>query len=261
MAEPKKNTAFTFHVPFFLAGALVATPTLAVGDIKVSTDESAFTNIGTLPTADAGGAPVVLTTGEMNGDRIQIQFIDQTSPKAWDDFMVVINTTTATQADISAQLPAALTAGGRIKSSVEAWRDTQPNTLISGRVDANAQVVGVDALDAAALKTDAGTEIAAAVVDLPISGHTTSGTVGEKINGASAPSAATVAAAVVDLPISGHTTAGTVGEKINSAGAAGDPWGTALPGAYSEGTAGKWLGKVPQGSKQGQFPDGTAPIP
>lgn len=35
---------------------------------------------------------------------------------------------------------------------------------------------------------------------------------------------------------------GTMGEKLNDAGAAGDPWNTALPGAYPDGSAGKILG-------------------
>ena len=40
----------------------------------------------------------------------------------------------------------------------------------------------------------------------------------------------------------GHTTADTAGKKLNDAGAAGDPWSTALPGAYGAGTAGKIVG-------------------
>lgn len=38
-------------------------------------------------------------------------------------------------------------------------------------------------------------------------------------------------------------TAGTMGEKLNSASSAGDPWGTALPGIYADGTAGKIVGE------------------
>lgn len=39
-----------------------------------------------------------------------------------------------------------------------------------------------------------------------------------------------------------HLTAGTTGNSLNSAASAGDPWGTALPGAYGAGTAGKIIG-------------------
>jgi hypothetical protein len=45
-----------------------------------------------------------------------------------------------------------------------------------------------------------------------------------------------------DEAIAGHLTGGTTGAALNGAGAAGDPWGTALPGAYAAGTAGKIIG-------------------
>lgn len=48
--------------------------------------------------------------------------------------------------------------------------------------------------------------------------------------------------AVWDELTSGHTTAGTTGKALTDAGSAGDPWGTALPGAYGAGTAGKIVG-------------------
>jgi hypothetical protein len=56
------------------------------------------------------------------------------------------------------------------------------------------------------------------------------------------PTAAENADAAWDEAIAGHLTAGSTGEKLNAAGAAGDPWGTALPGAYGAGTAGKIIG-------------------
>ena len=56
------------------------------------------------------------------------------------------------------------------------------------------------------------------------------------------PSAATIADAVWDEATSGHATAGTTGAALIAAGSAGDPWATALPGAYSAGTAGNIIG-------------------
>lgn len=56
------------------------------------------------------------------------------------------------------------------------------------------------------------------------------------------PTAAAVADAVWDEVLSGHLTAGTTGNALNSAGSAGDPWGTALPGAYGAGSAGYIVG-------------------
>lgn len=53
---------------------------------------------------------------------------------------------------------------------------------------------------------------------------------------------AEIADAVWDEAIAGHLSAGSTGLALNSAGSAGDPWSTALPGAYGAGTAGEILG-------------------
>jgi hypothetical protein len=45
-----------------------------------------------------------------------------------------------------------------------------------------------------------------------------------------------------DETIADHLDVGTTGEKLNAASAAGDPWTTALPGAYGAGTAGFIVG-------------------
>lgn len=52
-----------------------------------------------------------------------------------------------------------------------------------------------------------------------------------------------IADQVWEEAIADHSgTAGSTAEALSSAGAAGDPWGTALPGAYSSGTAGYIIG-------------------
>jgi hypothetical protein len=53
---------------------------------------------------------------------------------------------------------------------------------------------------------------------------------------------AEIADQVWDEVLAGHLTAGTTGAALNGAGSAGDPWGTALPGAYGAGSAGKIVG-------------------
>jgi hypothetical protein len=45
-----------------------------------------------------------------------------------------------------------------------------------------------------------------------------------------------------DEVLSGHLTSGTTGAALNAAASAGDPWATALPGAYSSGQAGNIVG-------------------
>lgn len=46
----------------------------------------------------------------------------------------------------------------------------------------------------------------------------------------------------LDASAASHNTANTIGAKINASASAGDPWGTAIPGTYSDGTAGAILG-------------------
>jgi len=55
-------------------------------------------------------------------------------------------------------------------------------------------------------------------------------------------SASQVENAVWDAVLASHLTGGSTGAALNGAGSAGDPWNTALPGAYSAGTAGKIVG-------------------
>lgn len=61
-------------------------------------------------------------------------------------------------------------------------------------------------------------------------------------DGASAPTVGQIADAVWDETLSGHLGVGSTGEALNAAGSAGDPWVTALPGAYGAGSAGKIVG-------------------
>jgi hypothetical protein len=57
-----------------------------------------------------------------------------------------------------------------------------------------------------------------------------------------ASASAEIADAVWDEAIAGHLGAGSTGAALNAAGSAGDPWTTALPGAYSAGSAGYIVG-------------------
>lgn len=65
--------------------------------------------------------------------------------------------------------------------------------------------------------------------------------VGE-IEAGTAPTAEEVAAAVWDEALAGHTTSGSTGEALAAAGGSGDPWITPLPGSYTAGQAGKIVG-------------------
>lgn len=61
-------------------------------------------------------------------------------------------------------------------------------------------------------------------------------------DGASAPTVGQIADAVWDETLADHLGVGSTGSALNAAGSAGDPWNTALPGAYGAGTAGKIIG-------------------
>ncbi|MES2367704.1 MAG: hypothetical protein V4563_17640 [Pseudomonadota bacterium] len=51
-----------------------------------------------------------------------------------------------------------------------------------------------------------------------------------------------IQATVWNATLASYLTAGSAGAALNAAGSAGDPWATALPGAYAAGTAGFLLG-------------------
>lgn len=67
--------------------------------------------------------------------------------------------------------------------------------------------------------------------------------------------------AVWDTVLANHLDAGSTGFALNAAGSAGDPWGTALPGAYGVGTAGHIIGTalpdIAPGSANGLLRGGT----
>jgi hypothetical protein len=95
-------------------------------------------------------------------------------------------------------------------------------------LDARASQTSVDTINGIvdAILVDTGTDIPALISTLE-SGLATD---------------AEIADAVWDEAIAGHAVAGSTGEALSAAGSAGDPWSTALPGAYGAGTAGKIIG-------------------
>lgn len=70
------------------------------------------------------------------------------------------------------------------------------------------------------------------------------GSLSADITSASELSPENLAAAVWNSIAASFNDAGTMGNKLNNAASAGDPWGTALPGAYADGEAGKILSQI-----------------
>lgn len=146
MPLPKKNVAFDFDVSLVDSAnrpQFRANPTLAAGDVKVSTNNGAFANLATLPVvspAAGRNVRVSLSASEMNGDRVCIQFVDAAGAE-WDDLIVEINTSANTVEDVIAdtddiqtRIPAALVSG-RMDSSVGAYQTglTPLQPTVAGR--------------------------------------------------------------------------------------------------------------------------------
>ena len=94
----KYNVGATVEgVTLITRGALdfKSTPTLAVGDVKVSKDGGTFNNIAILPTvtpATDTSVQIVLSATEMSAKEIIVRFIDQTGPKEWEDYALKLRT-------------------------------------------------------------------------------------------------------------------------------------------------------------------------
>ncbi len=96
---PVKNQDFAFDVcleDWGNPGLFKSNPTLAAGDVKISKDNGALANLGTLPSVSPASGKIVtvaLTSTEMNADKVTIIFSDQTAPPEWSDYAVTIVTT------------------------------------------------------------------------------------------------------------------------------------------------------------------------
>ena len=96
---PKKNEDFEFDVcleDFANPGLFKSNPTLAAGDVKISQNNGALSNLATLPSVSPASSKVVrvqLSSTEMNTDKVTIIFSDQTAPPEWADLSVTILTT------------------------------------------------------------------------------------------------------------------------------------------------------------------------
>lgn len=148
-------------------------------------------------------------------------------------------------------------AGASIAADLaEIEAETDDIAAVKAKTD-NLPAVPAAAGDAMALTSGERTTLTAVIWAALTSGLTTAGSIGkllvDNINATissrlptssytAPPSAAAVSDAVWDETIADHLGAGSTGASLNAAGSAGDPWATALPGAYGAGTAGKIVG-------------------
>lgn len=143
-----------------------------------------------------------------------------------------------TAASIAADaITAAKIADGAIDAATFAANAITATVIADGAIDAatfaagaiTATVIADGAIDAATFAAGAitATVIATGAIDA---------------DALAADAIAEIADGVWDEALAGHLSAGSTGEALNAAGAAGDPWITALPGAYGAGSAGFILG-------------------
>ncbi len=131
-----------------------------------------------------------------------------------------------------------------------------PAALVSGRMDSSVGAMAADVLTAAATAADFTTEIqsglatAAALATVDDFLDTEVAAIKAKTDNLPAapaavgdiPTASAIADQVWDEILAGHAGVGSTGAALAAAGGSGDPWATALPGAYGAGTAGQIVG-------------------
>lgn len=134
MALPKKNVTYTTYISLVSQAntkVFQANPTLAAGDVKVSTDGGAEANMATLPVVTPAGSKrvkIVLSASEMNGDNCSITFSDVTGAE-WTDFTIDIPIGVNNVDDVKTETALVLTDTGLIKTattSIQAKTDLLP---------------------------------------------------------------------------------------------------------------------------------------
>lgn len=96
---PNKNEAFEFDLVFEdwqNPGQAKSNPTLASGDFKIIKDGGAEANLATLPAvtpASSRHVRVQVSSSEMNCDKVNIIWEDQTAPPEWAGGSICVLTT------------------------------------------------------------------------------------------------------------------------------------------------------------------------
>lgn len=214
-------------------GQFQSNPTLASGDVKISKDGGAFSNLATLPDVDPDSGKAVkvtLSQSETNADNIQIVFSDAAGAE-WCDLFINIQTAARNLEDLAYPTTSGrsidVSAGGEVGLDWANIGSPTSSVNLSGTTISTSQGV-------------ASVSGAVGSVTGNVGGNVT-GSVGSVASGI--PSAASIADAVWEEALADHSgTAGSTAEQLAAAGSAGDPWATALPGSYTSGQAGKLVG-------------------
>lgn len=152
---PLKNTAFTFRTPLFSQSdnQILDSPTLALGDFKVSVDGGTLNNLATTPSespAGSGQVLISLSASEMNGDEIFVKAVDASGDE-WHSQAWTIHTAAQTLdsvassitslndlsvADVNAQVDAAISDASLATAAAIAALNDLSAAQVNAEVDA-----------------------------------------------------------------------------------------------------------------------------
>lgn len=184
MPAEQKNVAFTFDISLIDTAsrpAFKANPTLATGDFKVSKDNGALANLGTLPTVSPASGRivrVVLSQAEMNADRVTVVCADAAGDE-WDEVIIAINTTAETVDTIKTETALIVADTDELQQdNVPGLITTLDNVVDTVKVDTAAILLDTDVIDdgtsglvkiaqdVAAVLVDTGTTIPATITTI-----------------------------------------------------------------------------------------------
>lgn len=209
--------AATFAADFYTRLGIVAygTAQSATGTTLVLASSSAYAN------DELNGAVIVITGGTtgVGQSRVITDYVGSTDT-ATVDAWTTTPTGTITYV-VFAAAPASATA-------VPAVNLTQ---IAGSAVSTSTAQLGVNVVQAAGTAWGSGAITAASIATGAIDADSLAADAGAEIAGA-----------VWNEGLAGHSGAGSAGAALTAAGSAGDPWSATLPGAYGAGTAGKLVG-------------------
>ena len=221
---PLKNTAYRVYLPILDADGDLVTGATGL-DSEISKDGGTFadcTNEATEIATSSGMYYLDLTSTEMNADAVCI--IVKTSSSGAKTTPIVLYPAEATDIPVNVTAwngTAVVTpdTAGYPKVTIKSGTGTGEVSLSGGKAllqngAITAAVIATDAIDADAIAADAGAELADAIWEEVLSGHTTPGTAGYQLDDLSfvtPPTVAAIADGVWDELLSGHNTTGSAG--------------------------------------------------
>jgi len=158
---------------------------------------------------------------------------------AWNSGAITANTLAA---DAITAAKVAADVGTEIATAV--WGAGTRQLTGAQTFDLTGNITGNIAGSVGSVTGNVGGNVAGSVGSVAAGGITASSIAADAIGASelAADAVAEIAGAVWDITLASHLTGGTTGNALNAAGSAGDPWSTALPGAYSAGSAGYIMG-------------------